>query len=84
MESTKTEPLESSDVPHVLGHHTSSRLTVQAADENDAAGGQADVNRLGAKLGAYPSMSLGHAREVFKRDFADVIQDTWAARPLRR
>ncbi len=26
------------------------------------------------KLGAYPSMSLAQAREVFKRDYADVIQ----------
>lgn len=26
------------------------------------------------KLGAYPSMSLAQAREIFKRDFADVIQ----------
>jgi integrase len=30
--------------------------------------------RLKKKLGSYPSMSLGKAREVFTRDFADVIQ----------
>lgn len=26
------------------------------------------------KLGTYPSMSLAQAREIFKRDYADVIQ----------
>jgi integrase len=30
--------------------------------------------RIKKKLGAYPSLSLAQAREVFKRDFADVIQ----------
>ncbi len=30
--------------------------------------------RLKKKLGSYPSMSLSKAREVFTRDFADVIQ----------
>jgi hypothetical protein len=33
-----------------------------------------DAKRTKKKLGAYPSMSLGQAREVFKRDFADMIQ----------
>ena len=33
-----------------------------------------DGKRLKKKLGAYPSMSLAQAREVFKRDFADMIQ----------
>lgn len=33
-----------------------------------------DGKRTKKKLGAYPSMSLGQAREVFKRDYADVIQ----------
>lgn len=30
--------------------------------------------RTKSKIGAYPTMSLAHAREIFKRDFADVIQ----------
>jgi integrase len=33
-----------------------------------------DQKRLKKKLGSYPSMSLGNAREVFTRDFADMIQ----------
>ena len=33
-----------------------------------------DQKRLKKKLGSYPSMSLGTAREVFARDFADMIQ----------
>lgn len=33
-----------------------------------------DGKRTKTKLGAYPSMSLAQAREVFKRDFADLIQ----------
>jgi len=33
-----------------------------------------DGKRTKKKLGAYPSMSLAQAREVFKRDYADVIQ----------
>jgi integrase len=33
-----------------------------------------DGKRLKKKLGNYPSMSLAQAREVFTRDFADVIQ----------
>ena len=33
-----------------------------------------DRKRLKKKLGSYPSMSLSEAREVFKRDFADMIQ----------
>jgi integrase len=33
-----------------------------------------DGKRTKKKLGAYPSMSLSQAREVFKRDFADMIQ----------
>ena len=33
-----------------------------------------DKKRLKKKLGSYPSMSLGKAREVFARDFADMIQ----------
>lgn len=33
-----------------------------------------DGKRTKAKLGAYPSMSLAQAREVFKRDYADLIQ----------
>ena len=33
-----------------------------------------DQKRLKKKLGSYPSMSLSEAREVFKRDFADMIQ----------
>ena len=33
-----------------------------------------DGKRAKAKLGDYPSMSLAQAREVFKRDFADMIQ----------
>jgi hypothetical protein len=33
-----------------------------------------DQKRLKRKLGSYPSMSLGNAREVFTRDFADMIQ----------
>ena len=33
-----------------------------------------DGKRAKKKLGAYPSMSLAQAREIFKRDFADVIQ----------
>lgn len=33
-----------------------------------------DQKRLKKKLGSYPSMSLSQAREVFKRDYADMIQ----------
>jgi integrase len=33
-----------------------------------------DKKRLKKKLGSYPSISLGEAREIFKRDFADMIQ----------
>jgi len=33
-----------------------------------------DGKRTKKKLGAYPSMSLAQAREIFKHDFADVIQ----------
>jgi integrase len=33
-----------------------------------------DGKRRKAKLGNYPSMSLAKAREVFKRDYADLIQ----------
>jgi len=33
-----------------------------------------DGKRVKKKLGAYPSMSLAQAREVFKRDYADAIQ----------
>ena len=33
-----------------------------------------DGKRTKKKLGAYPSMSLAQAREIYKRDFADVIQ----------
>ncbi len=33
-----------------------------------------DQKRLKKKLGSYPSMSLSKAREVFNRDFADMIQ----------
>ena len=33
-----------------------------------------DGKRIKSKIGAYPSMSLTEAREIFKRDFADVIQ----------
>jgi integrase len=33
-----------------------------------------DGKRIKKKLGDYPSMSLAQAREVFKRDFADMIQ----------
>jgi integrase len=33
-----------------------------------------DQKRLKKKLGSYPSMSLSKAREVFTRDFADLIQ----------
>lgn len=33
-----------------------------------------DEKRIKKKLGAYPSMSLAKAREMFKRDFADMIQ----------
>lgn len=33
-----------------------------------------DGKRTKKKLGAYPSMSLAQAREVFKRDFSDAIQ----------
>ena len=32
-----------------------------------------DRKRLKKKLGSYPSMSLSKAREVFARDFADLI-----------
>jgi integrase len=33
-----------------------------------------DQRRIKKKLGSYPSMSLSSAREVFSRDFADMIQ----------
>jgi integrase len=33
-----------------------------------------DGKRTKKKIGAYPSMSLAQAREIYKRDFADVIQ----------
>jgi len=33
-----------------------------------------DQKRLKKKLGSYPSMSLSKARDVFSRDFADMIQ----------
>jgi len=33
-----------------------------------------DQRRLKKKLGSYPSMSLGKARDVFTRDFSDMIQ----------
>jgi integrase len=33
-----------------------------------------DGKRMKKKIGAYPSMPLAQAREIFKRDFADVIQ----------
>jgi len=33
-----------------------------------------DQKRLKKKLGSYPSMSLSKAREIFNRDFADMIQ----------
>ncbi|PPJ46411.1 site-specific integrase [Rhizobium sp. KAs_5_22] len=33
-----------------------------------------DGKRTKKKIGAYPSTSLAQAREIFKRDFADVIQ----------
>ncbi|MCB1393060.1 site-specific integrase [Nitrobacter sp.] len=33
-----------------------------------------DQKRIKKKLGSYPSMSLSKAREVFKRDFAEMIQ----------
>ena len=33
-----------------------------------------DSKRIKKKIGAYPSMPLAQAREVYKRDFADVIQ----------
>ena len=33
-----------------------------------------DGKRLKKKLGSYPSMSISKAREVFTRDFADMIQ----------
>jgi integrase len=33
-----------------------------------------DRKRLKKKLGSYPSMSLSKAREIFTRDFADMIQ----------
>jgi heme/copper-type cytochrome/quinol oxidase subunit 2 len=33
-----------------------------------------DGKRTKAKLGSYPSMSLLQAREVYKRDYADLIQ----------
>lgn len=33
-----------------------------------------DGKRTKSKIGAYPTMSLADAREIFKRDFADVIQ----------
>ena len=33
-----------------------------------------DGKRTKAKLGSYPSMSLAQAREVFKRDYANLIQ----------
>ena len=33
-----------------------------------------DEKRLKKKFGSYPAMSLAEAREIFKRDFADMIQ----------
>ena len=33
-----------------------------------------DGRRTKSKIGSYPSMSIGEAREIFKRDFAEVIQ----------
>jgi hypothetical protein len=33
-----------------------------------------DQKRLKKKLGSYPSVSLAQAREIFQRDFADMIQ----------
>ena len=39
-----------------------------------------DGKRTKKKLGAYPSMSLAQAREVFKRDFSDAIQKAAASR----
>jgi integrase len=33
-----------------------------------------DQKRLKKKLGSYPSISLSQAREIFQRDFADMIQ----------
>src|SRR4051812_7611224 len=33
-----------------------------------------DGTRTKSKIGAYPTMLLAEAREIFKRDFADVIQ----------
>ena len=33
-----------------------------------------DGKRVKSKIGSYPTMPLADAREVFKRDFADVIQ----------
>lgn len=33
-----------------------------------------DGKRVKSKIGSYPTMPLAEAREVFKRDFADVIQ----------
>ena len=33
-----------------------------------------DQKRLKKKLGSYPSMGLSQAREIFRRDFADMIQ----------
>jgi integrase len=33
-----------------------------------------DGKRTKKKIGAYPSMSLAQAREIYKRDFADLIQ----------
>lgn len=33
-----------------------------------------DQKRLKKKLGSYPSISLAQAREIFQRDFADMIQ----------
>jgi len=33
-----------------------------------------DKKRLKKKIGSYPSMSLSKAREIFNRDFADMIQ----------
>jgi integrase len=33
-----------------------------------------DGKRIKSKIGAYPAMSLAEAREIFKRDFAELIQ----------
>ena len=33
-----------------------------------------DGKRTKKKIGAYPSVSLAQAREIFKRDFGDIIQ----------